>query len=293
MNELQIMESKELRNKLAERYEVLDKVKNLILMPDKETASVKQIADYYEVGEEAIQSLYKDNKTELDEDGVFIKKPKDFSNVPGGQLKTQRGFSVLFFEGKEMSLPNRGLKVFSRRAVLRIGMLLRDSKIAKEVRTQLLNIEEKVDTETKLSDINEEQSLALSLGMALASGDLNAITIATGNMMAFKNRHIKKLEVANKALSESILDWEDRDKLNSAVRRFASRINVYFPNVWNDLYKELKYGYHIDVKTRDKKKNEPLISTIKEFEWPTVIKCFCAMCEREELDINDVFSNKI
>lgn len=137
MNELQIMKNKELRNKLAERYEVLDKVKNLILMPDKETASVKQIADYYEVGEEAIQSLYKDNKAELDEDGVFIKKPKDFSNVPEVQLKTQRGFSILNFNNNNMIITNRGLKVFSIKAILRIGMLLTESEVAENVRKEL------------------------------------------------------------------------------------------------------------------------------------------------------------
>lgn len=273
MNELQIIENKELRNKLAKRYEVLDKVKNLITFSDTGLITTQKVAEYYEVNYDAIMKIWERNNDELKEDGALLLKGNEIKEkfaLDKKSLSKFRGkFSYDNFEftnGFNILLP--------RRAVLRIGMLLRDSKIAKEVRTQLLNIEEKVDVETKLSDINEEQSLALSLGMALISGDLNAITIATGNMMAFKNRYIKKLEVVNKALSESILDWEDRDKLNSAVRRFVSRTNVYFPNVWNDLYKELKYGYHIDVKTRDKKKNEPLISTIKEFEWPTVIKCF-------------------
>ena len=292
MNELQIMENKELRNKLAERYEVLDKVKNLITFSDTGLITAQQISNYYEVDYEVVKKVWQRNKDEFVEDGILTLSGKEVKEKFLGENQSLKKYSG-GFSIDNIDFSNKINLLFSRRAVLRIGMLLRDSKIAKEVRTQLLNIEGKVDVETKLSDINEEQSLALSLGMALASGDLNAITIATGNMMAFKNRHIKKLEVANKALSESILDWEDRDKLNSAVRRFASRTNVYFPNVWNDLYKELKYGYHIDVKTRDKKKNEPLISTIKEFEWPTVIKCFCAMCEREELDINDVFSNKI
>lgn len=48
-------------------------------------------------------------------------------------------------------------------------MLLRDSDVAKEVRNQLLNIEEKTSTETKIEDIEEEQKLMLSVGMAVAS----------------------------------------------------------------------------------------------------------------------------
>ena len=55
---------------------------------------------------------------------------------------------------------NRGLKVFPQRAIPRIGMLLRDSDVAKEVRTQLLNIEEKASGETKTHDIDEEQRVS-------------------------------------------------------------------------------------------------------------------------------------
>lgn len=42
-------------------------------------------------------------------------------------------------------IPNRGIRCFSKRAVLRFGMLLRDSEVAKEVRTQLLNIKEEAE----------------------------------------------------------------------------------------------------------------------------------------------------
>ncbi|WP_373560911.1 hypothetical protein [Bacillus cereus] len=38
-------------------------------------------------------------------------------------------------------------------------MLLRDSEIAKKVRTQLLNIEEKATIESKVADIDEEMQL--------------------------------------------------------------------------------------------------------------------------------------
>lgn len=103
--------------------------------------------------------------------------------------------------GMILSMSNGGLKIFPRRAILRIGMLLRDSKVAQRVRTALLDIEEKADNETKTQDINEEQKLALELGMAMGSGNVETIAIATGKMMVFKNRHIAKLETYNKALA--------------------------------------------------------------------------------------------
>lgn len=39
----------ETRTKLAERVEVLEKVKDLVLLPQLEMMTVEQVADYYEV----------------------------------------------------------------------------------------------------------------------------------------------------------------------------------------------------------------------------------------------------
>lgn len=49
--------------------------------------------------------------------------------------------------------------LFPKRAILRVGMLLRDSEVAKEVRTQLLNIEEHTAAEVKTYEIDYEQEV--------------------------------------------------------------------------------------------------------------------------------------
>lgn len=36
-----------------------------------------------------------------------------------------------------LEIPNHGVKCYPKRAVLRMGMLLRDSRVAKEIRSQL------------------------------------------------------------------------------------------------------------------------------------------------------------
>ena len=173
-------------------------------------------------------------------------------------------------------IPNRGIRVFPRRAILRVGMLLRDSVIAKEVRTQLLNIEEKSSDEVKVQDINEEQSLMLAVGMAVASGDANAVAIATTNLIAFTNRHIDKLKNDNKALAEGILEWKDRNKLNAGIRKLASVTGKHFDKMWNELYKNIQYKYGICLKQRGV---APYVQWIKESEWNDIMKTFCAMCE--------------
>lgn len=253
MKETQFIDDKVLRDKSVEHYEVLEKVKELLLIPNTKWATQKQVAEYYEVGEKAIETIYSRHRDELESDGVSLKSYKEFLNIQneGLEISYVVGKTIFTFaNGNELTVPNRGLKVFPRRAILRVGMLLRDSEVAKEVRTQLLNIEEKTSTEIKTEDIKEEQKLMLSVGMAVASGDANAVAIASANLVAFKNRHIEKLQNDNKALAGEILSWSDRKKLNAGVRQLAAVTGIPFGNMWNELYKNLQYKYGICLKQR-------------------------------------------
>ena len=287
-----LLDNRQLRDKCVERYEVLDKVKKLLLLPDNETATVKQIAKYYSsiktneekalgeediiISEETIQKIYQRNKDEFANDGVTIKKANDFLTWTFCPSQKRGSIKMLFDDGETLILPNTGVKVFPRRAILRIGMLLTGSEVSAEVRTQLLNIKEKTSTETKTEDIEEEQKLMLSVGKAVASGDANAVAVASANLIAFKNRHIEKLENDNKALAGEILTWSDRNKLNAGVRQLSAVTGVQFGNLWNELYKNLQYKYGICLKQRGEK---PFIQWINESEWKSVIKTFCAICE--------------
>lgn len=277
MDETKFIVDEALRNEMVGHYEVLEKVKDLLLIPEFESMTLKQVAEYYEVEPHAIEMICSRNSDELESDGVCRKKVKDFLNSQHVRAeKSSYTTTFLYDNGMIVSMSNGGLKIFPRRAILRIGMLLRDSKIAKEVRTQLLNIEEKVEPEVKTKDIDEEQKLALALGLAMASGNVETIAIATGKMMAFKNRHIAKLETDNKALAGEILSWSDRNKLNAGIRQLAAATGIQFGKLWNELYKNLQYKYKIRVKQRGDK---PYIQWIEEEEWKSVIKTFSAMCE--------------
>lgn len=86
-----IITDRSLRDKCVEHYEVLEKVKELLLISGTKYAVITQIADYYETGLEAIASLVKDNQEELLEDGlvnvsgqetkeILAKSSKNFAN---------------------------------------------------------------------------------------------------------------------------------------------------------------------------------------------------------------------
>lgn len=277
-----IITDRNIRDKCVGHYEVLERVKNLLLLPGTELMSIEQVADYYEVTPEWIKELYGNHREEIDSDGTEI-LPRGYYN--GSKLKPtsveqkQTSITYTFEAGQIVTINNRGLKAFSKRAVLRIGMLLQQSNVATRVRTALLDIEEKSSDEIKVQDINEEQRLMLNVGMAYASGNIEAVMKATTEYNAFQNRHIQKLENDNKALAEGILEWKDRNKLNAGIRKLAAVTGIHFSKMWNELYKNLQYKYGICVKQRG---CTPYIQWIDESEWDDVMKTFCAMCEAYE-----------
>ena len=292
MKETQFIDDRHLRDKNVSRFDVLEKVKDLLLISGTDYAVLSQVADYYEVGLETIASLVKDNREELLEDGLINATGVETKEILGKFSKdfaNQRGY----FTCDGIKFNHRNNLLFTRRSILRVGMLLRDSVIAKEVRTQLLNIEEKTSDDVKIQDITEEQSLMLAVGMAFASGDLNAFATASTNLVAFKNRHIEqlqadneKLENDNMALAGDILEWSDRKKMSAGIRRLKTFTTLTYADLWNELYRNLQYKYGISLKQRGK---SPFIQHVKESEWDKVIKVFSAMCEAYGQSPTDMF----
>lgn len=128
-----LLESRTMRSALGSRVEVLDKVKALELLPDGVHITARTAADYFEVGYEVVHKVVQRNRAELDSNGLVV----------------LRGENLLVFERDILSLSNTGypqvrahLTLLPRRAVLNLAMLLRDSEVARRVRTYLLDVED-------------------------------------------------------------------------------------------------------------------------------------------------------
>ncbi|MFJ3306012.1 restriction endonuclease [Streptomyces sp. NPDC086549] len=132
INESALLESKTLRDSVLERTEVLDRVKVLSLLPDGMHVTTAMAAAYFGITLEAIRQLTKRHREELEANGMVV----------------LRGADLRKFESDNMSLSlgsypqaRRSLTIYSRRAVLNVAMLLRDSDVARQVRTYLLDME--------------------------------------------------------------------------------------------------------------------------------------------------------
>ena len=76
---------------------------------------------------------------------------------------------VASYYGEDVDISNREVALFSKRDVLRVGMLSGDSAVAKELRTQLLNIVEVVNetnSEMLVQEIDKEKQLLMNIMFA-------------------------------------------------------------------------------------------------------------------------------
>lgn len=301
--EIDLINNKKDREKFMERVDVLNKVKEIITLPEKDVLTTQMIADYYEVGIEAIKTLYKRNKEELESDGVWNcsgKEIKDFYKKLEGfnmNLSNKKGYFVInnikFTISKNL--------IFSTRALLRIGMLLRDSDIAKEVRTQLLNGYEKLTEEQKTNDIDKELELMHKIGEAYGTGDVTKILIATNELDSYRKRKILEQKEVIDILSTETLNYADKDFCNAIVRKIAKNSMSNIGDVYANLWHELLYSdIHIDIATRrknrktttknGKEKLPTMYEVINEEELCYITKYLVSWCKKENIDISDIIN---
>jgi hypothetical protein len=126
--EVALLESRALRESVSTRTDVLDRVKALVLLPDGLHVTTRMVADYFEVSEKAVYSLVQRHREELESNGYRV-------------LKGSNALELVTFNTKVTQVSGRGVAIYPRRAVLNVGMLLRDSDVARRVRTHLLDTE--------------------------------------------------------------------------------------------------------------------------------------------------------
>jgi len=145
--EVVLTESKSMREGYIENeqyYDILDKIKAIPYMTKDTVVSVEQVANYYEVTKKAIETVISRHRDEIESDGHMTLK--------GDELKEFKNkICLLHGEGNKLiSNKTQTFSILTKRAMLRIGMLLTSSPIAKEVRTYLLNCEEQTSQEQQI-----------------------------------------------------------------------------------------------------------------------------------------------
>lgn len=257
MNGEKLIENKELRDRNIDRVDVLEHVKEILTLANTDFSTVELVSEYYEVKESTIQECIRLNKEELKNDGlkkykkneiisIFERNPINLENV-----KNERTKSIVTFKNNEsVSINNTGLILIPKRAILRIGMLLRDSEVAKEVRTRLLDIvhDAEEQTEIVIEEIRTEQNIKEDMIEAIISGDHNKLSVLQTELIGLKNKRISHLE---DVITNSVTITESKAIINKCVRTIAvKKFSCMFGKAWDEFYRFINYKLGINVRNR-------------------------------------------
>lgn len=264
--EIELLENKEMRDSLVERLDVLDKVGSLLLLDELQMATTEQVAKYFNATVDTIKMCVSNNREEIELDGYKTYKAKDIEEIASHVSKeilltrNRANFKVTNSNGEEiLSGGGRGVALFPKRAILRVGMLLRDSEVAKELRTRLLDIVHDAEHNTDIVDkvfqeIRNEQEIANEMSQAILQGDYARLSLLQTELIDLKNKRIAKLENNYDLLANSYTSFEDFKRVaNARVRAITSSSGVPIEKVWSAYYSFLfdKEGINVTVRYKN------------------------------------------
>lgn len=265
VNELVLVESRTAREQFIDKVEVLEKVKALPTLPDDLHVTIDMAAEYYEVEKKTAEKVIERHKNEFLSDGYKVLKGKEFKDFVTDVA------SVANFQVNPKA---RSLALLPRRAVLRLGMLLQESEVARRVRDYLLDMEsyavQKLREENerlqkdlqKLEKDNNTKAVELYFAQEKISDQKELIEKLFGKHEYYLGR-IKELEAEaehHKEVAEiykSIIDeWKEmleeikEDDRRKRMRRFIqNEVNMkVLPFFTQEQLEKLSFKFAFEIK---------------------------------------------
>lgn len=274
MNENELLTNAKRREENMGRVEVLDKVGTLLSLPNTELYTTEMVANYYGVTTDVIKKTIQLHNDELTSNGLKSMTGKEIKEMYLGSDNISLANFKGYFTVNGSKMNNNVNRIFAKRTVLNVGMLLRDSEIAKEIRSRLLDIvhdseKSNGDISTVIEEVSEEKQLMLDRMEAEFNGDFDKVCEINAKLFALKNKRIKELEDEVETITtHSLTIEESSDVINRLIRIIAVKeYNNQFSKVWGDFYSKLNYKLGINIKSRTKKKkSDSYLSTLSEEE---------------------------
>lgn len=210
------------------------------------------VARFYGVADGCIQGYGDRNKDELGKYGYRVYKKSEILNQQLVGLET---------------VPNRGLRLYPIEAVVVIGMMLTESKVAEDLRNEIINELFGVSTENKIDD--------LVLRLYHGKGGIDAVNDAK-ELVKLETKMIQdeldKTKIERDKAEEDVKNKQDiindlvynvslaekRQRINQIVKRGGDGA----ANRWNLLYREFNLIHHKDVGRCAKNRGMSIINYI-------------------------------
>ena len=222
----------------------LELVKEILMLGKTDLMTVKMCAEYFEVNLSTLEMVIVNNREELEENGYKVYNYNELKS----KFQNPNTLGIKRF-------PNRGKALLTKRTLLNIGMLLRDSRVAKELRRRILDIvhdsEETEIVNNVINEIRTEQEISQDMLQAIMSGDIVKESLLKTELLNLKNKRIKHLEGI---VTNSLTITESKSIINKCIRTIASmKYNNNFGTTWNEFYKLVNYKLNINIKNRNGK----------------------------------------
>nr|DAL24071.1 MAG TPA_asm: hypothetical protein [Caudoviricetes sp.] len=154
-----ILEKEELRREILNNNKslnIMNKYKTITTINNMEYETLDRVAEYFEVDYDCIKRLIQRHKEELINNGLLIlngNKTRKILVENKILLTNYRGY----FISDDRRFANKSNTLVNKRCFLNIAMLLRDSKVAQEIRGKILSIilNENSDNETLIINNTE------------------------------------------------------------------------------------------------------------------------------------------
>jgi hypothetical protein len=203
-------------------------------------ATTEQVAEFYEVPIETVKSAVKYHKTEFDADGLKV--------LRGRELKDAR------LKFNLASKTSQSL-IWNPRATLRLGYLLRDSSIAKAVRTTSLDFIENA-AKPKAAPPKSQAEMLLAYAQLLVDQE-QRVQAVEARVNQIEQRSIDALEALNvlPAPTELAPPLTERDSLRKLINAWCRSNNIDHQEAWRTLYTELyvRDGFSVNARIKNSK----------------------------------------
>jgi hypothetical protein len=233
-----ILEKEELRQEILNNNKSLDimnKYKTITTINNMEYETLDRVAKYFEVDYECIKKLVQNNKRELIKNGLLILKGKETREFLGGDNISLHNYKGYFISDNR-KFNNRSNTLVNKRCFLNMAMLLRDSKVAQEIRSKMLDIilngnsnnETLTVNNTELLDKIEEQNKTINelLKMIESLSDKIDDLNKSSKTLTTKNNDMTVINITNLDKFKTYLNSLD-DNVIMGKKEYVDLFNKY------------------------------------------------------------------
>lgn len=222
-----ILEKEELRQEILNNnrsLNIMDEYKTITTINNMEYETLDKVAEYFEVDYECIRVLTQRHKHELIKNGLLIlngSKTREILVENKMLFTNYRGY----FIADNRKFANKSNILVNKRCFLNMAMLLRDSKVAQDIRSKILDIVLNENPKTEISTTDNTELLR----MIKVQGDL----------IKYQGNMINELTKTVKDLSNKIDDLNKKSKFITTNNNDITIINTTnldkFKNYLNSL----------------------------------------------------------